>query len=87
MPPISDFRSDSPSNFTSVGWLYLGWFDDLNFGRSCRWSQLRDSAGIAMCVSFTVRGVMSALRVRRATALSRTVPHGSQRRAISGAQV
>lgn len=32
MPPISDFRSDSPLNFTSVGWLYLGWFDDLNFG-------------------------------------------------------
>ena len=32
MPPISDFRSDSPLNFTSVGWLYLGWFDELNFG-------------------------------------------------------
>ena len=33
MPPISDFRSDSPLNLASVGWLYLGWFDDLNFGR------------------------------------------------------
>lgn len=32
MPPISDFRSDSPLNFASVGWLYLGSFDDLNFG-------------------------------------------------------
>lgn len=32
MPPISDFRSDSPLYLASVGWLYLGWFDDLNFG-------------------------------------------------------
>ena len=32
MPPISDFRSDSPLNFASVRWLYLGWFEDLNFG-------------------------------------------------------
>lgn len=33
MPPISDFRSDSPLNLASVEWSYLGWFDDLNFGR------------------------------------------------------
>lgn len=33
MPPISDFRFDSPLNLASVEWLYLGWFDDLNFGR------------------------------------------------------
>ena len=32
MPPISDFRSDSPLNLASVAWLYLGWFGDLNSG-------------------------------------------------------
>lgn len=34
MPPISDFRSDYPLYLASVGWLYLGWFDDLHFGPS-----------------------------------------------------
>ena len=33
MPLISDFRSDSPLNFASVAWLYLGWFDDVDCGR------------------------------------------------------
>lgn len=32
MPPISDFRSDSPLDLASVAWLYLGWFDDTKFG-------------------------------------------------------
>ena len=54
MPPISDFRSDSPLNLASVGWLYLGWFDDLNFGRLspvatierlCWHSDVRESRG------------------------------------------
>jgi hypothetical protein len=32
MPPINDFRSDSPLHLICVGWVYLSSFEDLNLG-------------------------------------------------------